>query len=131
METTATDFVHWGLDADWPSQRWLEPVSGRRDDLKRSVRLCHSSATAMVLTCTYPRLWFDDQVDPAAFDPVREIAFETTFTQVNLVLHQISTPGARPEGLIGSLVRYASQQADQYRAWPSVHWDVEAARMTR
>jgi hypothetical protein len=64
-------------------------------------------------------------------DPIREIAYETTYTQVNLALHQIRTPGARPEGLIGSLVRYASQQADRYREWPNVHWGAEAAAATR
>jgi len=129
MEMSAIDFVPWGLDADWPSRRWTEPVSGR-DGLVRSIRLGHASASAMVLSCTYPRARFDDEVDPACSDPVRELAFETTYTQVNLALHQIRTPGTRPDGLIGSLVRYASQQADRYRAWPTAKWGAETASTT-
>lgn len=131
MELSAIDFAPWGLDADWPSRRWIEPVYGRRDGLVRGVRLGHASDTAMVLSCTYPRTRFDDEVDPANSDPVREIAFETTYTQINLALHQIRTPGSRPDGLIGSLVRYASQQADRHRDWPSTSWGVEAACTTR
>jgi hypothetical protein len=131
MEMTAIDFVPWGLDADWPSRRWLEPIFGRRDELARGVRLGHANDSAMVLSCTFPRARFDDEVDAAGSDPVREIAFETTYTQINLALHQIRTPGARPDGLIGTLVRYASQQADRYREWPSTHWGVEEASTTK
>jgi hypothetical protein len=131
MELSAIDFAPWGLDADWPSRRWIEPVYGRRDGLVRGVRLGHASDTAMVLSCTYPRTRFDDEVDPANSDPVREIAFETTYTQINLALHQIRTPATRPDGLIGSLVRYASQQADRHGDWPSTSWGVEAASTTR
>jgi hypothetical protein len=130
MELTAIDFVPWGLDADWPSRRWLEPIYGRRDELARGVRLGHASDSAMVLTCTFPRALFDDDVDGAAADPVREIAFETTYTQINLALHQIRSPGERPDGLIGSLVRYASQQANRYHDWPSAHWGPESANTT-
>src|ERR1700753_2094770 len=119
METSAIDFVPFGLDADWPSRRWMEPVSGRRDQRLRGVRLGHASSSAMVLVCTYPRDRFDGEVLATAADPVREIAFETTYAQINLALHQIRSPGARPEGLIGSLVRYAGQQADRYREWPT------------
>jgi len=129
MEMTAIDFDPWGLDADWPSRRWIEPVAGR-DGLVRSIRLGHASASAMVLTCTYPRLRFDDEVDPSWSDPVREIAFETTYTQVNLALHQIRTPGTRPDGLIASLVRYASQRAARYRDWPTAIWGNETASTT-
>jgi len=131
MEMSAVDFVPWGLDADWSSRRWIEPVCGRRDGLLRGLRLCHASDSAMVLSCTYPRTRFDDEVDPATSDPVREIAFETTYTQVNLALHRITTPGSRPDGLIGSLVRYASQQADRYRDWPTANWGAETASTTR
>jgi hypothetical protein len=130
MDTTTFDFVPWGLDADWPSRRWLEPLCGRRDESVRGVRLGHASDTAMVLTCTYPRARFDDEVDAANSDPVRELAFETTYTQINLALHQIRAPGARPDGLVGSLVRYASQQADRYRDWPGADWGGEAASTT-
>jgi hypothetical protein len=131
MEMIDIDFVPWGLDADWPNLRWLEPVYGRRDGLARGVRLGHASDTAMVLTCTFPRDRFDEEVDAPGGDPVRELAFEATYALINLALHQIRTPGARPDGLIGSLVRYASQQADRYRDWPATHWGVEAARTTR
>jgi len=131
MELSAIDFVPWGLDAGWPSRCWIEPISGRRDGLVRGVRLGHASDSAMVLTCTYPRTRFDDEVAPGSSDPVRELAFETTYAQINLALHQIKTAGTRPDGLIGSLVRYASQQADRYRDWPSTRWGVEAATTTR
>ena|SRR5215469_13678264 len=129
MEMSAIDFVPWGLDADWPSRRWIEPVWGR-DGSVRSMRLGHASDAAMVLVCTYPRDRFDDEVDPACSDPVREIAFETTYAQVNLALHQIRTPGSRPDGLIGSLVRYAGQQADRCRDWPVVTLGAETASTT-
>jgi hypothetical protein len=130
MEMTAIDFVTWGLDAEWPTRRWLEPIYGRRDELARGVRLGHASDSAMVLTCTFPRARFDEDVDGAAADPVREIAFETTYTQINLALHQIRSPGERPDGLIGSLVRHASQQANRYREWPNAHWGPELASTT-
>ncbi len=68
---------------------------------------------------------------PSGADPIRELAFETTYTQINLALHQIRTPGARPDGLIGSLVRYASQQADRYRDWPATQWGDQSAQTTR
>ncbi len=130
METSAIDFVPWGLDADWPDRRWIEPIPGRRDDLAKGVRLGHASNSAMVLTCTLPRDRFDAEIGAAGAEPVREIAFETTYAQINLALHQIRAPGARPDGLIESLVRYASQQANRYRDWPDTRWGMEPARTT-
>jgi hypothetical protein len=130
MDTLAIDFVPWGLDAPWPSRCWAEPVNGRRGDPPRGIRLGHASESAMVLACTFPRLRFDEEVARAGSDPVREIAYETTFELVNLALHQIRVPGARPEGLVASLVQFASQQADRYRDWPSTHWGLEAASIT-
>ena len=128
METSAIDFVPWGLEADWPSRRWIEPISGGRDGLAKGVRLGHASETAMVLTCTLPRDRFDSEISSTGSDPVREIAFETTYAQINLALHQIRAPGARPDGLIESLVRYASQQANRYRDWPETRWGAESVR---
>jgi hypothetical protein len=131
MESCAIDFIPWGLDADWPARRWLEPISGREDEPVKAARLGHASSAAMVLVCTYPRARFDNEVAVSGLDPIREIAFETTYAQINLALHQIRTPGARPDGLIGSLVRYAGQQADRYRDWPTALWGVEPAVTTR
>jgi hypothetical protein len=131
METCPIECVPFGLAADWPSRRWLEPIHGRHDEPARGVRLGHAGTSAMVLACTYPRERFDAEVLAAGVDPGRELAFETTYTQINLALHQIRTPGARPDGLIGSLVRYASQQADRYRDWRRADWGTEAARTTR
>jgi hypothetical protein len=130
METSAIDFTAWGLDADWPSLRWIEPIRGRGGQSARGVRLGHASDSAMVLTCTYPRVTFDDEARAAGFDPVREIAFETTYTQVNLALHQIRTPAGRPEGLVGSLHIHAAQQADLYRDWPRTRWGTPEASTT-
>jgi hypothetical protein len=131
METAAIDFSPWGLDADWPSRRWLEQIRGGRGEAVRGVRLGHASSSAMVLACTYPRSRLGEEVAATGLDPIREVAFETTYTQINLALHQIRTPGARPDGLIGSLVRYASEQADRYPEWPSARWGAEAASTTR
>jgi len=130
METTAIDFDLWGLTADWPTRRWLEPIHGRREEPVRGVRLGHASTDAMVLICTYPRDRFDLEVLAASADPIRELAFETTYTQINLALHQIRSPGERPDGFIGSLVRYARDQADRYRDWTSASWGDRAASMT-
>ena len=130
MEIAAIDFSAFGLDADWPSRRWLELIHGR-GELIRGVRLGHASTSAMVLVCTYPHSSFGEPGAAAMLDPIREIAFETTYAQVNLALHQIRTPGARPDGLISSLVRYASEQADRYREWPNSHWGEEVAATTR
>jgi hypothetical protein len=131
MESCAIDFVPWGLDADWPARRWLEAISGRGEEPVKAVRLGHASSSAMVLVCTYPRDRFDREVAASGSDPIREVAYETTYAQINLALHQIRSPGARPDGLIGSLVRYASQQADRYRDWPSTLWGVEPAATTK
>jgi hypothetical protein len=127
METSVIDFVPWGLDADWPSRRWIEPIPGRSADRSKGVRLGHASNSAMVLTCTLPRDRYDAELSSTGTDPVREVAFDTTYAQVNLALHQIRAPGARPDGLIESLVRYASQQANRYRDWPQTQWGVEPA----
>jgi len=129
MEMSDIDFVPWGLDADWSSRRWLETVCSR-DGMVRGIRLGHASDSAMVLICTYPRARFDEDADPTGSDPVREIAFETTYTQINLALHQMRSPATRPDGLIGSLLQYASQQADRYREWPTAHWGEETASTT-
>jgi hypothetical protein len=131
MEIAAIDFSPLGLDADWPSRRWLELIHGRRGESVQGVRLGHASTSAMVLACTYPRSSFGDPAAATVLDPIREIAFETAYTQVNLALHQIRAPGARPDGLIGSLVRYAGQQADRYREWPETHWGADVASVTR
>ena len=80
-----------------------------------------------MLTCTYPRARFDAEIGASGADPVREIAYETTFALINLALHQIRVPGARPDGLVGSLVQFASQQADRHRDWASASWGAEAA----
>jgi len=130
METTAFDFTAWGLDADWPALRWIEPINGRRGQPARGVRLGHADDSAMILTCTYPRARFDSEALASGSDPVREIAFETTYTQVNLALHQMREPAERPDGLVGSLVSHASQQADQYRDWPVTRWGEQEASMT-
>jgi hypothetical protein len=130
MEIAAIDFSPLGLVADWPSRRWLELIHGRHGEGIRGVRLGHASTSAMVLVCTYPRSSFGEPGAAAMLDPIREIAFETTYAQVNLVLHQIRTTEARPDGLIGSLVRYASEQADRYQDWPNSHWGTEVAATT-
>ena len=127
MDTLAIDFVPWGLEAAWPSRCWVEPILGRREDPPRGIRLGHASDAAMVLTCTFPRRRFDAEVAGAGADPIREVAFETTFALINLALHQIRVPGARPDGLVGSLVQFANQQADRYQDWASTHWGLEEA----
>jgi hypothetical protein len=104
MDTLAMDFVPWGLEASWPSRWWVEPISGRSGYPPRGIRLGHASSNAMVLICTMPRHRFDEEVASTGGDPIREIAYETTFALINLALHQIRVPGARPDGLVGSLV---------------------------
>jgi hypothetical protein len=130
METSAIDFTAWGLDEDWPALRWIEPVNGRRGQPVRGVRLGHAGDSAMVLTCTYPRDRFDAEAIECGFDPLREIAFETTYTQVNLALHQIREPAERPDGLIGSLLRHADREANRYRDWATTHWGEQEAAVT-
>jgi hypothetical protein len=130
METSVTDFAAWGLAADWPSLRWTEPIYGRRDQPARGMRLGHANDSAMVLTCTYPRARVEVEARTWGFDPVREMAFETTYTQVNLALHQISKPAERPDGLVGSLVSHACQRADGYRDWPVTRWGGREASTT-
>lgn len=125
METSATDFTAWGLDADWPSLRWIEPIRGGQT--ASGLRLGHASDSAMVLTCTYPRAAVDAEAAANGFDPVREIAFETTYTQVNLALHQLRSPAERPDGLVRSLHSHASQQADRYSGWPGTRWGTQEA----
>lgn len=129
METSAFGFVPLGLDADWPARRWLEAIHGRRHEPAHGARLGHASDSAMVLTCTFPRARFKE-IYASGSDPVRELAFETTYAQINLALHQIKGTGERPDGLIGSLVRYANQQANRYRDWPTALWETEAAAST-
>jgi hypothetical protein len=124
METAVIDFVPWGLDATWPSQRWLELVDGRRDSPPRGARLGHASESAMVLVCTYPRSRFDAEMPGTGADLVRELAFESTFALINFALHQIKGAGQRPDGLVGSLVSYANQQADQYPDWGTAYWGI-------
>jgi hypothetical protein len=127
MDTYAIDFIPWGLEGTWPSRCWLEPIYGRGDAPPKGLRLGHASDSAMVLVCTYPRARFNSEIASSGADPVRELAYETTFTLINLALHQIRVPGARPEGLVGSLVQFASQQADRHREWATTHWGLEAA----
>jgi hypothetical protein len=127
MDTLAIDFVPWGLEASWPSRCWLEPISGRTGYPPRGIRLGHASSSAMVLICTMPRQRFDEEIASTGADPMREIAYETTFALINLALHQIRVPGARPDGLVGSLVQFANQQADRYRDWATTHWGLEEA----
>ncbi len=130
MDTSVTGFTAWGLAAGWPSLRWVEPIHGRRDQPVRGMRLGHASDSAMVLTCTYPQRSVDEEAMTWGFDPVREIAFETTYTQANLALHQISKLAERPDGLVGALVRYARQRADGYRDWPVTCWGGPEASTT-
>ncbi len=127
MENLALDFIPWGLEAAWPSRCWVEPVHGRGQEPIRGIRLGHASDAAMVLACTFPRERFDAEVAGTGSDPVREVAFEATFALINLALHQIRVPGARPDGLVGSLVQFANQQANRYRDWATTHWGLEEA----
>lgn len=127
METLPIDFTAWGLEGAWASRRWAEPIYGRRDKPMRGVRLGHASDTAMVLVCTYPRDRFDAELARSGANPVRELAYETTFALVNLALHQIRVPGTRPDGLIGSLVQFASQQADLHAQWATAQWGPKTA----
>lgn len=130
MDTAVIDFIPWGLEAAWPSRRWLELIDGRRDGAPRGTRLGHASDSAMTLVCTFPRDRFDAEVSGTGADPVRELAFEATFALINLALHQVRAPGARPDGLIGALVSYANQHADRYLDWGTAHWGIESARTT-
>ena len=130
MDALAFDFVPWGLEAAWPSRCWVEPIYGGRAGPPKGVRLGHASDEAMVLACTFPRERFDEEVASSGADPIREIAYETTFALINLALHQIRVPGARPDGLVGSLVQFANQQADRYQDWATTHWGLEAASIT-
>jgi hypothetical protein len=130
MSAPAIDFVPCGLEATWPSRCWMELIAGRRGNPARGIRLGHASDVAMVLACTYPRERFDAEVAASGADPIRELAYETTFTLINLALHQIRVPGARPDGLVGSLVQFANQQADRHRDWPTTHWGPEVASIT-
>lgn len=130
MDTPVIDFVPWGIDASWPSRCWVEPINGRRGQPSKGARLGHSNAKAMVLVCSYPRLRFDQEVARSGADPVRELAYETTFALVNLALHQIRVPGARPDGLVGSLVQFAGQQANRHRDWATTRWGEEIASIT-
>ena len=68
------DFTPWGLEATWPSRRWLELVDGRRDGPPKGVWLGHASESAMVLVCTYPRPRFDAEMPGTGADLVRELA---------------------------------------------------------
>jgi len=131
MENLALDFVPLGLDATWPSRCWIEPVRGRMHAPLRGIRLGHASDAAMVLTCTFPRQRFDADVAGTGADPLREIAFETTFGLVNLALHQIRVPGKRPDGLVGSLVQFANQQANRHSDWAVTQWGELEASVTR
>jgi hypothetical protein len=128
METLALDYAPRALDATWPMRRWAETVHGRRGEAPLGVRLGHASDSAMVLVCTFPRARFD--ACALGGDPARELAYETTYTLVNLALHQIRVPGERPDGLVGSLVQFARQQADRYRDWAETKWGTQAVRMT-
>jgi hypothetical protein len=130
METSVTEFTAWGLAAGWPSVRWVEPIRGYRDQPVRGVRLGHANDSSMVLTCTYARRRVDEEARAWGFDPVREIAYETTYTQANLALHQISKLTERPDGLISSLIRHARQRADGYRDWPVTRWGGQEASTT-
>ncbi|MGH3304297.1 MAG: hypothetical protein ACRDOK_21990 [Streptosporangiaceae bacterium] len=130
METSVTDFAAWGIAADWPSLRWIEPIRGRGGQPVRGIRLGHASDSAMVLTCTYPRGRVDREARTWGFDPVREMAFETTYTQANLALHQITNPADRRDGLVGSLVSHACQRADEYRDWPATRLGGQQASTT-
>ena len=127
MEISAIGFVPLGLDADWPSQRWIEFIGARPGLPARGVRLAYASEAAMILVCTYPRDRFDADVASTSADPVFEIAYETTFTLVNLALHQVKAPGARPDGLVGSLMQFASQQAARHADWAATRWGHDAA----
>jgi hypothetical protein len=102
-------------------------VYGRAQEPLRGIRLGHASDAAMVLTCTFPRERFDAEVAGTGSDPIREVAFEATFALINLALHQIRVPGARPDGLVGSLVQFANQQANRWRDWATTHWGLEEA----
>jgi hypothetical protein len=130
METSVTEFTAWGLTADWPSVRWVELIPGRHGRPVRGVRLGHANDSSMVLTCTYVRGRVDDEAMTWGFDPVREIAFETTYTQANLALHQISKQAERPDGLVSSLISHAGQRADGYHDWPVTRWGEPEARVT-
>jgi hypothetical protein len=107
--------------------RWVEPIPGHRNQPVRGVRLGHANDSSMVLTCTYARRRVDEEARAWGFDPVREIAFETTYTQANLALHQISKLTERPDGLVPSLIRHARQRADGYRDWPVTQWGGQEA----
>jgi hypothetical protein len=130
METDATDFTPWGLDANWPERRWLEPLHGRDGEPPMGLRLGHVSASAMVLICTFPSKRFDFEVRATGPGALREVAYETTYALINLALHQIRTPGARPGGLVGTLLSHAVQQANKYQDWPAVRWGAADARTT-
>src|SRR5712691_350027 len=58
---------------------------------------------------------------------VRELTFEATFALINFALHQVQVPHGRPAGLVGSLVSYASQQADRYLDWDTTYWGMDPA----
>jgi hypothetical protein len=118
------DFPIQGLDAQWPSKRWLDFLDGPAAGPPVGVWLGNADESASLYVGTYPRSRFDTQMVYRGDDPLREVAYSVTFKQINRILFQLGLRKDWRTGLLGALKQYADDQADEYPGWRTAQWDV-------
>jgi hypothetical protein len=122
------DFTLQGLDAQWPSRRWLDFLDGPASGPPTGAWLGNADESASVYIGTYPRARFDNRMVDRGDDPLREVALSVTFQQINRILFQLRSRKSRRAGLIEALKQYAEDRAYEYPAWRTVQWQVTGTK---
>ena len=122
------NFTLQGLDAQWPSRRWLDLLDGPAVGPPTGVWLGNASESASLYIGTYPRTRFDPRMVDEGDDPLNEIALSVTFQQINRILFQLRLRRDGRAGLVRALKRYAEERAHEYRVWRLAEWQATSAQ---
>jgi hypothetical protein len=121
------DFTLQGLNAEWPSQRWLDFLDGPSAGPPVGVWLGNSGETASLYLATYPQARFDEYAVRPGDDPLKEMAHAVTFMQINRILFQLRLREDWCASLLGPLKQYAESRAEGYLAWRTVRWQATSS----
>ena len=125
----AIDFIPMGIDAQWPSRRWLDFLEGPAAGPFWGIVLGYSSESVALYVGTHPRSRFDNEMARPGDDPVREIAFSAAHQMINRVLAGVDITGGKRSRLVTLLTQYSVKRAEEHQAWKTIRWSLPLASL--
>jgi hypothetical protein len=124
------DFPVYGLDASWPSVRWLELFGEALGDPVDWVCLGHQNpdGASLVYVETFSRERTDVLVARSLESAMQHVASYAAALLANVTLPVDSLP--RPDGFYRALIGLTEERSGKYVEWPEVRWQVDGLAAT-